>query len=230
MSRRRRWLWVLFAVLMAAVGAVTYLRSRLAYEVPSGFSSIKALSVYQQPEALERAWALPVASKYPRPPLWQSNPSACGPTAVANVLHSTGALEATADSVAEFGAGCFKGVCFGGLTLEQLATATRGAAPKWQVTALHTLTLEQFRDELRQANALDRRLIINFHRGPLFGTGGGHHSPIAGYLEADDLVFVLDVNERYQPWLVPAPRLYEAMHTVDPSSGELRGLLRLELR
>lgn len=216
--------------MLGLVGAGVFVRSSLAYEVPPGFTSIEAISTYQQPEALERAWALPVAAKYPRPPVWQANVSACGPTAIANVLRSTGMVNATATSVAEFGPGCFKGFCFGGLTLAQLALAAKGAAPGFSVTPLDTLTLDQFRDELRHANELDRRLIINFHRGPLFGTGGGHHSPIAGYLEAEDLAFVLDVNEHYQPWLVPAPRLYEAMHTVDPSSGALRGLLRIELR
>ena len=63
---------------------------------------------------------------------------------------------------------------------------------------------------------------------PLFGTGGGHHSSIGGYLEAEDLVFVLDVNASYQPWLVSTARLFEAMDTVDSASGEKRGLIKLE--
>jgi hypothetical protein len=71
-------------------------------------------------------------------------------------------------------------------------------------------------------------VLINFHRKPLFGAGGGHHSPIGGYLEAEDLVFVLDVNERFGPWLVSTPRLFEAMDTVDSSSGAKRGLLELK--
>ena len=70
-----------------------------------------------------------------------------------------------------------------------------------------------------------RRYIINFTRGPLFGTGGGHHSPLAGYLSEEDLVFVLDVNKKYGPWLVKPERLYEAMNTVDRSAGKKRGLL-----
>ena len=31
--------------------------------------------------------------------------------------------------------------------------------------------------------------------------GGGHHSPIGGYLEKEDLVFVLDVYDPYKPFL-----------------------------
>ena len=86
-----------------------------------------------------------------------------------------------------------------------------------------------FRAELRQANDPRQRLIINFTRRPLFGTGGGHHSPIGGYFDAEDLVFVLDVNERFGPWLVSSERLFEAMDTVDSSSGARRGLLKLSV-
>jgi hypothetical protein len=68
--------------------------------------------------------------------------------------------------------------------------------------------------------------VINFSRKPIFGGGGGHHSPVAGYLEPEDLVFVLDVNRAFQPWLIPRTRLFAAMDTLD---GERkRGLLRIE--
>ena len=56
--------------------------------------------------------------------------------------------------------------------------------------------------------------------------GFGHHSPIGGYLEAEDLVLVLDVNEKFKPWLVERSRLYDAMNTVD--GDKKRGLLRIE--
>jgi hypothetical protein len=62
----------------------------------------------------------------------------------------------------------------------------------------------------------------------LFGKGVGHHSPIAAYLEPEDLVLVLDVNEAFGPWLVSTERLFAAMDTIDPSSGKKRGLLLLE--
>ena len=42
-----------------------------------------------------------------------------------------------------------------------------------QVTVLRDLELTQFRSELVHANDPDRRYIVNFHRGPLFGKGGG---------------------------------------------------------
>jgi Phytochelatin synthase len=81
---------------------------------------------------------------------------------------------------------------------------------------------------MRHANDLARRYVINFSRGPLFGTGGGHHSPVAGYLMNEDLVLVLDVNEKYGPWLVKSERLFEAMNTVDTGTQKKRGLLLIE--
>lgn len=68
--------------------------------------------------------------------------------------------------------------------------------------------------------------IVNFSRREIFGAGTGHHSPIGGYLEAEDLVFVLDVNRDYQPWLIERVRLYAAMDTWDGK--KKRGLLLIE--
>jgi Phytochelatin synthase len=44
--------------------------------------------------------------------------------------------------------------------------------------------------------------------------------------EAEDLVFVLDVNHDYQPWLVERARLFAAMDTWDGK--KKRGLLLIE--
>ena len=214
------------SVAVVALAAVVFLRAGGGAPLPAGFASIREAAVFQQPALLERAWALPVAKTFPRPLLSQGNPSSCGPTSVANVLRSSGGAT-TPDEVAAHGAGCLGGFCFGGLTLAQLAEATRAISAEWKVTELRPATLDAFREELRLANDPSRRLIINFTRRSLFGEGGCHHSPIGGYLEPEDLVFVLDVNERFGPWLVSSERLYEAMDTIDPSTGQKRGLLRL---
>ncbi len=60
----------------------------------------------------------------------------------------------------------------------------------------------------------------------IFGAGAGHHSPIGGYLENEDLVFVLDVNRDYRPWLVERARLFNAMNTWD--GDKKRGMLLIE--
>ncbi|TIP80973.1 MAG: hypothetical protein E5X63_29610, partial [Mesorhizobium sp.] len=65
--------------------------------------------------------------------------------------------------------------------------------------------------------------IVNFTREKIFGTGAGHHSPIGGYLEAEDLVLVLDVNEAFKPWLIELERLFSAMDTIDGDGDKKRG-------
>jgi hypothetical protein len=194
--------------------------------------SIQSSAAYQDPALLARAWQLPVAAEYAHAgEVFQPNPSFCGPTSVANVLRTLGEKEATAHQVLEGTGKCPLGFCWGGLTLDQLAELFRDKlkAPM-EVQVLRGLGLEEFREHLRHVNEPRRRYVINFDRGPLFGNVGGHHSPIAGYLEQEDLVLVLDVNERYRPWLVPAERLYQAMSTLDSSSGLQRGLLLIEPR
>jgi hypothetical protein len=190
--------------------------------------SIQAAPTYQDPALLERAWALPVAHTYREGQLVsQPNGTVCGPTSVANVMRSLGSAGQTLDAVLEDSGHCPLGICWGGLTLDELADLVRKKTGK-KVTVLRDLPLATFREHLQHANEPGRRYIINFDRGPLFGPRGGHHSPLGGYLAADDLVFVLDVNARYQPWLVSAARLFEAMDTVDSASGQKRGLLLIE--
>ena len=189
--------------------------------------SIKAAPEYQDPALLEKAWALPVARLY-RPGLdFQRNASFCGPASVVNVLRSLGREADQATVLEGTGIQTTLGFVAGGLTLEQLAALARTRLGK-KVTALHDLDLPGFRAQLARANDPSVRLILNFHRGPLFGKGGGHHSPIAGYLAAEDLALVLDVNANFQPWLVKSERLFEAMNTLDRGAGLQRGLLVIE--
>jgi len=187
-------------------------------------ASIKAESAYQDPLLLERAYQLPVAASYRKDLLFQENGSLCGPTSVVNVERSLG-KPATVARVLEGTGKCWTGVCWLGLTLDELAGVTRRATGR-KVTLLRGLTLGAFREELRHVNDPGRRYIANFHRAPLFAQGGGHHSPLAGYLEDQDLVLVLDVNEDYRPWLAETERLFQAIDTSD--SGSKRGLLRIE--
>jgi hypothetical protein len=112
-----------------------------------------------------------------------------------------------------------------GLTLDQLADVAR-AHTKHKVTVLRDLTPDEFHEHLRRSNDPTRRYVVNFSRKPIFGAGVGHHSPIGGYLEAEDLAFVLDVNAEFQPWLVERERLYAAVNTLD--DGHKRGLLLIE--
>lgn len=120
---------------------------------------------------------------------------------------------------------CWTGVCILGLTLDELAEVAKANTGR-KVTVLRDLTEDEFRGHMRRANDPGRRYIVNFDRQRIFGSGVGHHSPIGGYLEAEDLVFVLDVNADYQPWLIERSRLFAAVDTLDGS--KKRGLLLIE--
>jgi|SRR6185312_9451868 Phytochelatin synthase len=182
-------------------------------------------SVIHEQTLLEKSWLLPTASAFGHYVAYQSNQSLCGPASIANILRSFGEPADTEKKVLAHTTKCWSGICFFGLSLDELADVTR-TATKRSVTVLRDLTPEAFRDELTHVNDPSRRYVINFARAPIFGSGVGHHSPIGGYLEAEDLVLVLDVNEKFKPWLVERSRLYDAMNTLD--GDKKRGLLTIE--
>jgi NAD-dependent oxidoreductase involved in siderophore biosynthesis len=182
-------------------------------------------SVTRSETEVEKAWKLPAASTFNRELTWQSNPSLCGPASVANALRSLGETASSENAVLAGTGRCWTGICFMGLSLDELAEVTRLKTNR-TVTVLRDLSPEQFQQHLRRANETGRRYIVNFSRKEIFGAGTGHHSPIGGYLEAEDLVFVLDVNRDYQPWLIERARLFAAMDTWDGE--KKRGLLLIE--
>ena len=155
----------------------------------------------------------------------QSNGSLCGPASLANTFRSLGEEETTEAEVLDGTGMCWTGFCVIGLTLDELAGVAQTKTTR-KVSVLRNLTAEEFREHMKRANDPGRRYIINFTREKIFGGGGGHHSPIGGYLEAEDLVFVLDVNDNYKPWLIERERLFAAMDTLD--GDKKRGLLLIE--
>jgi hypothetical protein len=183
------------------------------------FASIRSSPAYQRSELLERAWALPVARLY-APLLSQSFTSICGPTSVANVLRSMGVRT---------GRNPFRRFGLRAMSLEQVVNEAAEVVPEgWRANAVRPGTIDALRLELRLSNDPSRRYVTNFSRASLFGHGGGHHSPLGGYLEEEDLAFVLDVNAGFGPWLVDAQRLFDAMNGDDWSGGLTRGLARFE--
>ena len=184
-------------------------------------------SVMRTPELIDRAWKLPVAATFNSELEWQSNSSRCGPASLANMFRSIGEEETTEAEVLDGTGMCWTGFCIVGLTLDEVAELAQAKTNR-KVTLLRNLTAEEFREHMRHANDPGRRYIINFTRKTIFGAGAGHFSPIGGYLEAEDMVFVLDVNERYKPWLIERQRLFSAMDTIDSDGDRKRGLLLIE--
>jgi hypothetical protein len=211
---------IALALVIALLGAFFYV-NRPQPITPEAITT----SVTRTPSLLERAWKLPAAAAYKHQLDWQSNGSKCGPATLANVFRSLGeAATSEAKVVADTGF-CSTGVCVMGLTLDQLAQIARQRT-KRTVTVLRDLSADAFRKELRRSNDPALRYTINFTRKKIFDGGGGHHSPIGGYLEPEDLVFVLDVNKTFQPWLIERTRLFAAMDTLD--GDHKRGMLRIE--
>jgi hypothetical protein len=186
---------------------------------------IVAASVTQTPDAIERAWQLPAARTFHHQVLAQSNRSVCGPSSLANVFRSLSEAAKTESEVLAGTGRCWTGFCLFGLTLDELAGVARAHTTR-KVTVLRDLTPDEFRDHLRRSNDTGRRYVINFRRREIFGAGVGHFSPIAGYLENEDLIFVLDVNDNVRPWLIERSRLFAAMNTLD--GDKKRGLLLIE--
>lgn len=221
-------MWTAVAVLLAGGSAVV-----LPIFISEGHAdyarvvSIKETRDYQDPALLKKAWALPVAAAYQADIEYQKNGSVCGPTSLANVLHSRRQPGNQENILQDTGFSTVMGYLPEGLTLDQLADIARQKL-HGKVTVLRDLDLAAFREQLRHVNDPTRRYVINFSRGPLFGTGGGHHSPLAAYLDQEDLVLVLDVNKKYAPWLVKSDRLFEAMNTLDTTAQKRRGLLLIE--
>lgn len=227
-KRRRTIGWGCLGALLLALSAFLFVARPFLFPKHYDVVSIATLGEYKDTALMTRAWALPVAKHYLDATVtFQPNGSLCGPTSLANVSRSLGEPNVSPHAILEGSGKCRFDMCFGGLTLDELGDLATTRLHR-HVTVLRDLDLAAFRAHLPHTNDLDRRYVINFDRGPLFGTAGGHHSPIAGYLASDDLVLVIDVNAKYTPWLVKSERLYQAMDTVDPSTGKKRGLLLIQ--
>lgn len=224
MRRVLRWFAIALGTVLGLVAIFVVLAITGVVGPPKVSPEAIASAVDRTPALLDRAFALPAAATYGRSLHWQRNGSMCGPASLVNVRRSLGESVADEDAVLGDTGKCRLGVCMMGLTLDELAEVAR-ASGEHEVTVLRDLSPEEFREELRRSNDPSVRYVVNFARKQIFGAGGGHHSPVGGYLEDEDLVLVLDVNADFQPWLVERERLYAAVDTMD---GELeRGMLRI---
>ncbi|AXL49505.1 phytochelatin synthase [Paraburkholderia caffeinilytica] len=114
-----------------------------------------------------------------------------------------------------------------GMTLDQLGTAL--SAFPVEVRKFHAgdLTLDQFRDLIRNTTGhSDRFALLNFRRVEIGEAGGGHWSPLAAYDAASDSALLLDVARyKYPAVWVPVAQLYAGAQAVDNVSGLSRGIV-----
>ncbi len=217
-------------LLVVAVVSIRLAPLLLAPNRYAGVTSIERSPDYRDAALMNQAWELGVAARYRQMPYeYQHNQSFCGPTSVADVLHSLGNAQPQDRMLAETHYQTWFGYLPGGLTLDQVADVLQKRSGR-PVRVLRGLTLNQFRAEMGRLNDPHFRYIANFHRGPLFGRGHGHFSPLLGYIADRDLVLVGDVNPAYRPFLVSTERLWGAVDTVDNDTGKKRGLVVLEVK
>lgn len=233
-ARSRLWRrigYVAVAALLLAVALVAVVLGPLllAPNEYAGTPSIERSQAYRDPAMMRLAWSMPVASRYRQHVFeFQHNQSVCGPTSIADVLHSVGQTQNQEQVLAGSSKRTWFGYLLGGLTLDQVGDLLARQSGD-QVIILRNLDLAQFRATMSLQNDPHHRIIANFHRGPLFGRGHGHFSPLLAYLPRQDLVLVGDVNSNYRPFLVQTARLWKAINTVDPDTGKTRGLAILTL-
>lgn len=120
-------------------------------------------------------------------------------------------------------------VTFGGMSLEALGGLLQCHGVKVSVHFAQDSSLEAFR-EAASENMRNFRdlLIVNYARGSVGQQDSGHISPVAAYHAPSDRFLILDVaSYKYPPVWVKAEKLWNAMNTVDSSSGRTRGFLVL---
>jgi hypothetical protein len=118
-------------------------------------------------------------------------------------------------------------VTLAGMTLNELADLLRAHDLTVSVAHASQSDLATFRAAAR-ASLMDPFdfLLVNYDRATLHQQGSGHISPVVAYDVETDRFLVLDVaSHKYPPTWIPAGDLWNAMNTVDASSGSSRGFL-----
>jgi glutathione gamma-glutamylcysteinyltransferase len=99
------------------------------------------------------------------------------------------------------------------------------------IASYHRMHFKQVRSYLLLLVIHHFKQLMRACHVQMLQTGTGHFSPIGGYHAGEDMALILDVAcFKYPPHWVPLQLLWEAMNTIDESTGLLRGsLLHLPL-
>ena len=114
-----------------------------------------------------------------------------------------------------------------GMTLEQLGKLLESYAVKADVHHAGDTTLDEFRSlVVKNLQEPGNFVLVNYLRKAIGQETGGHISPVAAYNTETDRFLILDVSRyKYPPVWVKASELWQAMATVDSSSGKTRGFV-----
>lgn len=153
--------------------------------------------------------------------------SFCGPASIATVLRAYGVTGADQTSLFSSLAGKLKAF-YTGMTLAELEMLAKSRGLRTQLVYADELNLEAFRERLKANLAQEGDyVLVNYDRRVLKQEGMGHISPVAVYDEKSDAFLILDeASYRYPFTWVPAPLLYQAVHT--QFAGRFRGVLLIK--
>ncbi|NER50674.1 MAG: glutathione gamma-glutamylcysteinyltransferase [Symploca sp. SIO1A3] len=119
-----------------------------------------------------------------------------------------------------------------GMTLEELGKLLESYPVTAEVHHGGDVTVEEFRNlvvkNLQEANNF---VLVNYLRKTIGQERGGHISPVAAYSEETDRFLILDVSRyKYPPVWVKAEQLWQAIATIDSTSGKTRGFVLVSRR
>ncbi|XP_024019168.1 glutathione gamma-glutamylcysteinyltransferase 3 isoform X2 [Morus notabilis] len=114
-----------------------------------------------------------------------------------------------------------------GITFGKVACLAHCNGAKVEPFRTDESTVDEFRTRVVSCSSLeDCHVISSYHRGVFKQTGTGHFSPIGGYHAGRDMVLILDVARfKYPPHWVPLTLVWDAMNTIDESTGHRRGYM-----
>ncbi len=114
-----------------------------------------------------------------------------------------------------------------GMTLDQLGQLLTTYPVKVKVYHSANTPLEEFRKlAVENLKKPGNFILVNYLRKIIGEEKGGHISPLAAYNEQTDRFLILDVSRyKYPPVWVKAADLWQAMATMDTTSGKTRGFV-----
>ncbi|NES17471.1 MAG: hypothetical protein F6K41_00440 [Symploca sp. SIO3E6] len=118
------------------------------------------------------------------------------------------------------------------MTLEEFGRLLESYPVTAEIHQGGEVTLTEFRNlvvkNLQESNNF---VLVNYLRKTISQERGGHISPVAAYHEETDRFLILDVSRyKYPPVWVKAEELWQAIATIDSTSGKARGFVLVSPR